>query len=351
MKKYVTICKVAITLIIVVIAILCISYNYGISPVSKNDKNVEIVIENNSTYLTISKLLKENNLIKSETFYKVYIKIFKPNNLQAGTYILNENMGVKKIVEKLESNEATIDTIQITIPEGKNITDVATIISNSTNYTKEELLNYWQDNKLIDSLIQKYWFIKDDVKDDKIRYALEGYFFPDTYLIATSSTKEEITYKMLDRMDEILSKYKDKINNSEYTIHEILTLASIVEHEAILDIDRPKIARVFLNRLDIDMMLQSCATIGYAIGEWKLTYTSKDLQTPSPYNTYMNYGLPIGPGDMPGEASIVAVLNPDDNDYLYFLANVYSETDNNTYYSSSYKEHQNKCIQYLGKTC
>ena len=89
-------------------------------------------------------------------------------------------MGVKKIVEIIESNQATIDTIQITIPEGKNITDVATIISNSTNYTKEELLNYWQDNKLIDSLIQKYWFIKDDVKDDKIRYALEGYFVPDT---------------------------------------------------------------------------------------------------------------------------------------------------------------------------
>ena len=177
MKKYVTIYKVVIALMVIVIATLCISYNYGISPVSKNDKKVEIVIENNSTYLTISKLLKENNLIRSETFYKVYIKIFKPNNLQAGTYILNENMGVKNIVEKLENNDATIEAVQITIPEGKNITDIATIISSTTKYSKEELLNYWEDNNVIDSLINKYWFIKEDVKNKDIRYALEGYFF------------------------------------------------------------------------------------------------------------------------------------------------------------------------------
>ena len=336
---------------VLIITTLCFSYNYGISAVSKNDLEVIFEIKENSTYLSIAEDLKSNNLIRSINFYKVYIKIFKPDNLQAGIYKLNENMGVKKIIEKLENNEVVDDSIKLVIPEGKHIEEVADIVASSTDLKKDELLDYWQDTNLINDLIDKYWFITDKVKDSNLRYSLEGYFFPDTYLVSINPTKEEITYKLLDRMDEILSKYKDKIENNKYSVHEILTLASIVEQEAILDVDRPKIARVFLNRLDGGMKLQSCATIGYAIGEWKLSYTYKDLQTDSPYNTYMYYGLPIGPGDMPGEASIEAVLNPDDNDYFFFLANVYSSTDNKTYYSKTYSEHQSKCLKYLGASC
>ena len=160
---------------------------------------------------------------------------------------------------------------------------------------------------------------------------------------------EEITYKMLDKMDEVLSKYKNDIK--DYSIHEILTLASIVEHEAILDEDRPKIARVFLNRLDTGMKLQSCATLGYAINEWKLTYTNSDFAVDSLYNTYKYYGLPVGPGGMAGEESIKAVIYPDDNDYLYFLANVFDANSNKTYYSKTYSEHQQKCLIYLGYEC
>ena len=192
-------------------------------------------------------------------------------------------MGVKEIINTLEQGTKA-ETLSFVIPEGKHITDVATYISEVTNYSSDELLNYWQSNDLINNLIDKYWFITDEIKNSNIRYSLEGYFFPATYEIFKDSSMEEITYKMLDKMDEILSKYKNDIK--EYTVHEILTLASIVEHEAILDEDRPKIAKVFLNRLDIGMPLQSCATLGYALGEWKLTYTSKDFEVDSLYNTY-----------------------------------------------------------------
>lgn len=350
MKKYCNIYKFVIIFLVVLIILTCGSYKIGTSSVSKDSFEVKITIPKESTYLSISNLLKENNLIRSESFYKIYIKIFKPNNLKAGIYTLNQNMNVKEIVDTLEGNVKS-EEITITIPEGKHIEEVAEIISSKINMSKEDILLYWQNEEVLNSLIDKYWFLTDVIKKEGIRYSLEGYFFPDTYSILKESKIEDITYKMLDKMDEVLSKYKEEISNSKFNVHEILTLASIVEHEAILDSDRPMIAGVFINRLDKSMKLQSCATVGYAINEWKLSYNYKDLQTDSPYNTYFYEGLPIGPGNMPGELSIEAVLRPTKHDYYYFLANVNDKDSKKTYYSKTYLEHRQKCVKYLGRSC
>ncbi len=350
MKKYCNIYKFVIIFLVVLIILTCGSYKIGTSSVSKDSFEVKITIPKESTYLSISNLLKENNLIRSESFYKIYIKIFKPNNLKAGIYTLNRNMNVKEIVDTLEGNVKS-EEITITIPEGKHIEEVAEIISSKINMSKEDILLYWQNEEVLNSLIDKYWFLTDVIKKEGIRYSLEGYFFPDTYSILKESKIEDITYKMLDKMDEVLSKYKEEISNSKFNVHEILTLASIVEHEAILDSDRPMIAGVFINRLDKSMKLQSCATVGYAINEWKLSYDYKDLQTDSPYNTYFYEGLPIGPGNMPGELSIEAVLRPTKHDYYYFLANVNDKDSKKTYYSKTYSEHRQKCVKYLGRSC
>lgn len=350
MKKYCNIYKFVIIFLVVLIILTCGSYKIGTSSVSKDSFEVKITIPKESTYLSISSLLKENNLIRSESFYKIYIKIFKPNNLKAGIYTLNRNMNVKEIVDTLEGNVKS-EEITITIPEGKHIEEVAEIISSKINMSKEDILLYWQNEEVLNSLIDKYWFLTDVIKKEGIRYSLEGYFFPDTYSILKESKIEDITYKMLDKMDEVLSKYKEEISNSKFNVHEILTLASIVEHEAILDSDRPMIAGVFINRLDKSMKLQSCATVGYAINEWKLSYDYSDLQTDSPYNTYFYEGLPIGPGNMPGELSIEAVLRPTKHDYYYFLANVNDKDSKKTYYSKTYSEHRQKCVKYLGRSC
>lgn len=350
MKKYCNIYKFVIIFLVVLIILTCGSYKIGTSSVSKDSFEVKITIPKESTYLSISNLLKENNLIRSESFYKIYIKIFKPNNLKAGIYTLNRNMNVKEIVDTLEGNVKS-EEITITIPEGKHIEEIAEIISSKINMSKEDILLYWQNEEVLNSLIDKYWFLTDVIKKEGIRYSLEGYFFPDTYSILKESKIEDITYKMLDKMDEVLSKYKEEISNSKFNVHEILTLASIVEHEAILDSDRPMIAGVFINRLDKSMKLQSCATVGYAINEWKLSYDYSDLQTDSPYNTYFYEGLPIGPGNMPGELSIEAVLRPTKHDYYYFLANVNDKDSKKTYYSKTYSEHRQKCVKYLGRSC
>lgn len=329
----------------------CLSYKIGISPVTKEDKPVTIEITENSTYLSIASNLKENGLIRSQTFYKIYIKIFKPNHLKKGTYVLNQNMGVKKIIDLLEGEHAILDTASFVIPEGKHIEEVATILAAKTQYTKEQWLNLWDSEDFVKEMVKKYWFITEEIQNPLLRHPLEGYFFPATYEILKDTTMEDITYKMLNAMGEILSKYQQDIENSKYSIHQILTLSSIVEYEAILDSDRPKIAQVFYNRLNSGMMLQSCATVGYAINEWKLSYTNKDLQTDSPYNTYKYPGLPVGPGGLAGEASIKAVLYPTNHDYYYFLANVYNENDKQTYYAKNYSEHQQNCWKYLGRAC
>lgn len=345
------IARFLVIIVAIIIIVSCCSYRIGISPVSKEDIPVTVEITDETGYLGIASLLKENGLIRSEIFYKIYVKIFNPSKLEAGTYILNKNMGVKGIIDYLEGNEAYFDTVNFTIPEGKHITDVADKIASVTSITSDELLAYWQSEKFIDESIEKYWFITDEVKNDKLRYHFEGYFFPATYTILVDEPKESITNKMLDKMDEVLSKYKDTIEKSEFTVHEILTLSSIVEHEAVLDKDRPMIAKVFLNRLSIGQNLQSCATIGYAINEWKLTYNDNDLKIDSPYNTYLYGGLPVGPGGLPSEASIKGVLYPSNHDYLYFLSNVYDANDKKTYYAKTYSEHRQNCRNYLGYDC
>lgn len=346
-KKVIT--YIILPIFIIVFLIFGI-YFYMLSPMSNKEKEVIITVKSGETYTSLANDLSDMGLIHSSLFFKLYIKLSKINYLEAGSYKLNENMNVIEIVKILsEGKSFNPDAINITIPEGKHIVEIASIISNITNIDKDVYLNTWNSTTFIDNAIEKYWFITDDIKNNDIRYALEGYLFPSTYeLLNKDVSAEYIAYKMLDQMKIILDKYKDKIEESKYSVHELLTLASIVEYEAILDEDRPIIAGIFYNRLDINMKLQSCATVGYAIGEWKITYTTKDLQTVSPYNTYYYSGIPIGPGDSPSEKSIEAVLYPTASNYYYFMADVCSSNPK-TYFEKTFKEHEADAEKYL--TC
>jgi UPF0755 protein len=334
----------------IVITIGCTMYNINIAPVSKNEELKDIEIKSGNSYLTITSILKENNLIKSELFYKIYIKIFEPKPLEACTYKLSESMGVKGIVEELEKGcKTNPDTVKITVPEGKHLEQIADIVASKTNNSKEDIMTVWNSSEFIDAVIEKYDFITDEIKNKSIRYSLEGYFFPSTYELQNKDvTPEYVAYKMLDQLQKVLNKYQTEISNSELTVHEILTLSSIVEYEAILDSDRPIVAGVFYNRLNINMKLQSCATLGYAINKWLLDYGGY-LDVDSPYNTYYYTGLPVGPGGMPSEKSIVAVLNPTNHKYYYFMANVCDPSSKKTYFSETYAQHDAYVRKYL--TC
>ena len=330
-------------IILLVIIISLIWYFSSISSVSKkNQEEIEITIPLGSTAGQIAEILKENDIIKSKLAFKIYVKINKVSDFQAGTYYLKQSMNLKEITEMLKTGIMhDPNQLNITYIEGKNIRWLAKEIASVTNNTEEDVFNLLEDEEYINSLIDRYWFITDEVKNEDIYYPLEGYLFPDTYSLENKDTKVEIIFeKMLDRMEEILSEYKDKIQNNEYTVKEILTIASIIETEGLNNEGRKDVSSVIYNRLNRGMAIQSDVTTYYAVqvdmGERDLY--QKELDTYNPYNTRgpnMGGKLPIGPISSVSKNSIEAALNPNDTDYIFFVA----DKNGKLYFSRTNEEH------------
>lgn len=338
MKKLVVL---IIAILIFVITFFCILYNYSIDAVSKNSNKIIVEISENSTYLSIGNLLKEKDLIKSELFYKLYIKLNKPNSLQAGKYVLNQNMNLKEIIEVLENGSFSADVVTITFKEGINMRKIAKLIEDNTNNTIDDVYNLLKEDSYLDRIIDKYWFIDESIKNKNIYYSLEGYLFPDTYEFDKNFSVEQIFDKMLQQMDLKLSIYKEQIQNSSYSTHQLLTLASIVELEAANSNDRNGVAGVFYNRLNNNWSLGSDVTTYYAI---KVDMNERDLYQSeiddiNSYNTRpqaMAGKLPVGPICIPSNESIEAVINPKIDNYFFFVA----DKNKKTYFSITYSEHE-----------
>ena len=317
-------------------------YKYNLTSVS-NDTTDKVITINEGTITSIAKTLKDNNLIRNELIFKLYIKIHNINNLKASVYNLNESMSLDEIVNILsDGNSYNPDAISITFKEGKNMRYIATTISENTNNTYDEVLNKLEDTEYIDSLIDKYWFLTDDIKNSKIYYPLEGYLFPETYYFLNDEvTIEEIFKTMLDETDKRLSQYKDEILELDLTIHEYFTLASIVDLEGASADDKEAVAGVFYNRLNNNWSLGSDVTTYYylKIDDFKVSLNG-DLglyKCDYAYNTRCNdfIGLPVGPICNPSIESFLAVLNPKEHDYFYFVA----DCSGKTYLSKNSYEH------------
>ncbi|MDU2592443.1 MAG: endolytic transglycosylase MltG, partial [Paeniclostridium sordellii] len=182
----------------------------------------------------------------------------------------------------------------------------------------------------------KEFYSKFKYLDEKDILSLEGFLYPDTYYFDKKVTEEEVLSAMLKRFEKMYTdKFKKEQKERGLTLQQVVNLASIIEKEAVLDEDRPMIASVFYNRLNVDMPLQSDATIQYIFDERKDRVMYKDLKIKSPYNSYINKGLPPTPISNPGVKSIEAVLNPANSDYLYFVATI----DGKNNYSKTYEEH------------
>ncbi len=335
---------VIIVSILVLISIIIGIYKISTMPVSKNIEEKEVTIPMGSGATQIANILKENNLIKSTTAFRIYVKINKIENFQAGTYYLKESMNLKEMVEMLQTGTMyNPNQITITYLEGKPMWWLVETITEKTNNTEEDVYQLLADKEYIDSLIEKYWFLTDEIKSEDIYYPLEGYLFPDTYAIANKdATVEEIFEKMLDRMEEILTPYKEKIEASNYTIHQIITMASVVENEGMNDEDRKDVASVFYNRLDEGISLGSDVTTYYYIkvnmGDRDLY--QKEIDTYNPYNTRgpnMEGKLPVGPISSIGKSSIEAAIEPNDTEYLFFVA----DKTGKLYFTKTNSEHEN----------
>jgi UPF0755 protein len=333
--------KILVILLTTIIVVGGLFFNYGISPVSKSEEVVSFVVDKNETFSTIGNRLKDANLIRSELLYKVYVKITNPTFLKAGTYNLKESMSLNEIIELLKKgNASNAEVVKITFKEGKNMRHYATLIATNTNNTEAEVFAKMKDESYLDTLISKYWFITTDIKNKEIYYALEGYLFPDTYEFLYNDSVEKIFGKMLDNTALKLEPLKKDLETSKYTVHEMLTLASIVELEAGSSKDRAGVAGVFYNRLESNMQLGSDVTTYYAEkqDDFKQDLYRAWIDDVNAYNTRppeMAGKLPVSPICNPGITAITAAFEPRMSEYYYFVA----DKNGATYFTKTYAEH------------
>lgn len=339
--------KIIFILLLLIIIIGGISifawYELSLKPVEEgNSQSIIIDIVPGQGTEGIASALKENNLIKDDLVFKIYCKLNEVNNMQAGTYELNKNMSVEEIVKKFQAGDVVIKEINVTFQEGKNMRDIAKIISENTNNSYEDVMKVFEDKEYAKGLIEEYWFLTDEILDNNIYYPLEGYLYPDTYTFESVDVSiDDIIKIMLDQTDKVLSEYQIEIKSKGYTVHQFLSLASVVENEGISTEDRKGIAKVFLNRIERGMALQSDVTTYYAfkvnMGDRDLTQS--ELNTANPYNTRgpnMEGKIPVGPISNVSESAIEATLNPSDTDAIFFVA----DKNGKIYFSNTNEEHE-----------
>lgn len=341
MRNLIIISVVAVILLILIGSFIW--YFTSISSVNKKSQDeIELTIPLGSGASKIAEILKENKLIRSELAFKLYIKINNISDFQAGTYYLKQSMNLKEITEMLKTGSMyDPNQLNITYIEGKNIRWLAKTIASVTNNTEEDVFNLLENEGYIDSLIEKYWFITDEIKNKDIYYPLEGYLFPDTYAIENKDVKvEDIFEKMLDRMEDVLNEFREDIESKGYSVNKILSIASIIELETTHDEDKENVASVIYNRLRRKMPIQSDPTTYYAfkvdIGTRDLY--QKEIDTYNPYNTRgpnMEGKIPVGPMSSVSKRSIEATLNPNENDYLFFV----SDKNRKLYFTKTNEEH------------
>ena len=328
MKKAVIITLVIIVAIAGVVG--AVSYDlwqFSIKAANSTAAEKSIIIRPGQTLSTTAARLRAEGLITSAPKFAWLARIKNyDKKLQAGEYALSASMTPLELLEMMV--KGTVKLHKLTIPEGFNIYQIAALVSAAGLATESEFLNLASDP----ATAQKMGI---DAA------SLEGYLFPDTYFFPKDVTVESMVAKMVDRFWEVFSEeWKKQAQKMKLSIHQVVTLASIIEKETGAPDERPMISSVFHNRLQKGMRLETDPTVIYGIKDFDGNLTRKHLDTPTPYNTYKIKGLPPGPIANPGFAALEAALFPADTPYLYFV----SKKDHRHHFSKNLAEH-NKAVQ------
>ncbi|MGE7759153.1 endolytic transglycosylase MltG [Peribacillus sp. NPDC097895] len=347
-RKIIMITIASLILLIGIVGLVGFLYiNSAMKPVDPDDDTIKKVkIPIGSSVNGISTLLEEQGIIKDARVFKYYIKFRNESGFQAGEYKLSPSMPIEDIVTSIKTGKLMKEAaMKITIPEGKQLIQIADIIAVKTGQDPKKVFKELNDKKFVKSMQEHYpELLTSEIENEKILYPLEGYLFPATYdFYEEKPTLESIVIEMLKKTDETLQAYEPQMKKNDYSVHKMLTFASLVEEEATAQVDRGKIASVFYNRIEEDMPLQTDPTVLYAKGSHKSKVFYKDLEVKSPYNTYKNKGLPPGPIANAGATSIEAVLKPEKTDFLYFLATPEGEV----LYSKTLTDHNNKKAEHI----
>jgi len=324
-------------------AYMGIKENY-LDPVDKNDHTeIAFSVESGSSLSKVSRNLEGAGLIHNSSVFKYYCDFAgMGQKIQAGDYIVTRSMNMFEIAELLTTGDGKPLTMDITIIPGYTIDDVAEyLVGKGVFSSKDEFLHLCRTG----DGVSDYFFIQEAQGKNNAgsrRYLLEGYLAPNTYEIYINATPLEIVKKLLDQTDYVFSaEWQQRAEELGMTMDDVLILASMIEKEAKKS-DFAKVSAVFHNRLNMGMKLQSDPTIHYITGERRMSLRGSDLAVESPYNTYQNAGLPVGPICNPSPEAIYAALYPDESyvaeKYLYFCSK--DPDTGELYFSRTLEEHE-----------
>ena len=308
---------------------------------------VSFEIEQGASVKDVSKALEKEGIIRNSKLFNFYLKFKNVSGFKSGLYHVSKSMTLDEIIAELSGagKDKDQNATKVLIREGEQLTDIAKEVEKSTKYSAEDFMAKVQDEDFLRYLVQKFpKLLTQSYNGYQVKYVLEGYLFPATYDMNDSKTLQMLITEMVAKTDEVMSKYYDKILESDYTLQETMALASLIEKEGTKLEDRKKISSVFHNRIKENMKLQTDVSVQYALGEHKESLSLSDLEVDSPYNLYQNYGVGPGPYNSPSEDSIVAALEPEKTDYLYFLADIHTKE---IYYAKTYEEHLELKAKYI----
>lgn len=352
-----TVQKIVFFIIAVLLLLLVIlgvtGYRYfsnSLEPLDPTSEEIiEVEIPIGSSRADIARILEENGVINSAFVFNMYIRMNEEQGFQAGYYEFSPSMDPDEIIDSLQEGGAPVSRealANVPVPEGVTVEQIANIISEQTEFEEDDLIVLMENDQFLEEKENEFPQLLEsamEAKEDTL-YTLEGYLFPATYEYYEGMTANEMLTNMLQKTNDVLSNYYEEIENQEKTVHEVLTMASLIEREAIEDEDRQLISGVFQNRLDAGMPLQTDVSVTYVLEEHQERITYADLETDSPYNLYQHTGIGPGPVNNGSESSVQAALNPADTDYYYFLADLNTRE---VYFSETYEQHLEYKSQYL----
>lgn len=321
---------IAASLIILILFFLKVFHDMGNNREFAYQGSRVVRIAEGMTTAEIADMLNERQLVKNTSAFRMEARLMgSAEKLQAGVYQLEGGLSNREIIGVLSKGK--VQFLSFTLPEGFTVVRTA---------EKIEIEGLGSAKKFMDAAKRyaPYYYMR--TNDPNVRYTAEGFIFPATYELSADITEVQLLEKMVEQFNSEMKKEDifEAAHRQMMSLRDVINIASMVEKEAVFPEEQPRIAGVFLKRLEIGMPIQSDTTIQYILGgKQRDIITFKDIEIEDPYNTYQNIGLPPGPIACPGMKAIKSVLNPERTDYLYFVA----EKDGHHRFGTTYIEHQN----------
>lgn len=340
-------------LVVLLVVTGVVFYNYfqsALKPMNpKSQEVVQVDIPMGASNKKIGSILQDRGIVKSGAVFNYYVKSHNYSDFRAGYYQLKASMTLNDVAKRLQQGGSS-EPIQsrkgkVLITEGAGIADIAKNIASTTDFSKAEFLGLMKNQTYMKQLAKQYpSLLSSSMASTNVRYHLEGYLSPATYIVSKHMSLRQLVNQMVAHTNTELAPYYKKIKKQKLTVQEVLTLSSLVEREGVSQSYRRKISGVFFNRIAQGMPLQSDVAVEYAIGHHKQHLSIKDLQSDSPYNLYKFAGYGPGPFNNPSMSAIQAVLNPSEESkgYLYFVANTKT---GKIYFSKTLAQHNKKVAE------